>query len=839
VERSRPFRGLVDRVLRRYAALAYARPWALSLIALALLGGSAPLAFELYTDLRTDLRELLPRGAPAAVALTSLESRVGGSGHLSIVVETTNLKAAERFVDALASALVEKLPNTMVSGIRFRTDEDRAYLEAHGALYASVQDLNDLDLGIQAEVEKAKVRALDQDLDDEASQLDPRVDRVVRKLEAKESEEDHFVDGYLAGEGGRTLLILVMPAQDTTSLDSNLKLFHAVDALVRKIGPQNFDPSIRVGYDGEVRGVIEAQEHLVHDLALSSALVLVAVGLVIVGFYQRARALPLLVVPLLVGASLTFALGRLAIGYLNPNTAFLGSIILGNGINAGIILLARYIEERRGGKGVRAALPAASTRTWQATLTASGAATASYACLGVTGFRGFSQFAFLGGMGMILVWLATYLFMPPLIVLFERWKPLVRENARLGSAGERLFGPLSALVSRFAAPISVCCLAATLFAAAMVVRFGRNPIEYDFTKLASRQGEVDGAEYWARRVDAVMQSYVSPTVVLTESAESAETVSRAILAEKEEEGEASPIASVTSLADVIPRDQEKKLVILRDIQRTLTDRVVSQVPEKDRAQVQRLRRSTQLRAVSIDDLPDHVRRLLREKDGSAGRLVLVYPKLNATAAEGRRQIHFAHAIRRTAERADPRAEVAGSVVLSADIIDSITHDGLLASGLSLLAVTLLTATILGSRRHSTFVIASLCVGTLWMVGTLGFWEIKLNFVNFAVLPITFGIGVDYAVNLYQRYREVGRGRASLALATSGGAIALCSLTTMLGYSALLVADNRAIFSFGLTAVIGELTCLSAALIALPALLVFRDRRRAMLAPAALPSSAAS
>ena len=76
-----------------------------------------------------------------------------------------------------------------------------------------------------------------------------------------------------------------------------------------------------------------------------------------------------------------------------------------------------------------------------------------------------------------------------------------------------------------------------------------------------------------------------------------------------------------------------------------------------------------------------------------------------------------------------------------------------------------------------------------------------------------------------RYREIGPGGAPAALAGSGGAVALCSLTTILGYAALLMADNRAIFSFGLTAVLGEITCLSAALVALPAVLIARDRRR--------------
>ena len=49
-------------------------------------------------------------------------------------------------------------------------------------------------------------------------------------------------------------------------------------------------------------------------------------------------------------------------------------------------------------------------------------------------------------------------------------------------------------------------------------------------------------------------------------------------------------------------------------------------------------------------------------------------------------------------------------------------------------------------------------------------------------------------------------------------MALCSATTILGYSSLLVAENQALFLFGLLAVVGEVTCLLAALVALPALL---------------------
>ena len=46
-------------------------------------------------------------------------------------------------------------------------------------------------------------------------------------------------------------------------------------------------------------------------------------------------------------------------------------------------------------------------------------------------------------------------------------------------------------------------------------------------------------------------------------------------------------------------------------------------------------------------------------------------------------------------------------------------------------------------------------------------DIRLNFLNFAALPITFGIGVDYAVNVAQRYRADRRKDILRVLRTFG------------------------------------------------------------------------
>jgi predicted RND superfamily exporter protein len=56
-------------------------------------------------------------------------------------------------------------------------------------------------------------------------------------------------------------------------------------------------------------------------------------------------------------------------------------------------------------------------------------------------------------------------------------------------------------------------------------------------------------------------------------------------------------------------------------------------------------------------------------------------------------------------------------------------------------------------------------------------------------------------------------------------VVLCSFTTVVGYASLLFSANQGIRSFGLSALIGELTCVFAALVLAPALLDLRGRRR--------------
>ena len=76
----------------------------------------------------------------------------------------------------------------------------------------------------------------------------------------------------------------------------------------------------------------------------------------------------------------------------------------------------------------------------------------------------------------------------------------------------------------------------------------------------------------------------------------------------------------------------------------------------------------------------------------------------------------------------------------------------------------------------------------------------------------------------QRYRFEGAAKLKHVITETGGAVTLCSMTTTIGYVALLMSINRGIRSFGLSAAVGEVTCLCAAVLWLPSLLVWLARR---------------
>ena len=87
---------------------------------------------------------------------------------------------------------------------------------------------------------------------------------------------------------------------------------------------------------------------ILDGMLLSSIVTTVLVAFVLAAYFRSATLLVLLVSTLGIATTVAFGGAALTVGHLNAATAFLGAIIAGNGVNYGILLIARFLEERRG-----------------------------------------------------------------------------------------------------------------------------------------------------------------------------------------------------------------------------------------------------------------------------------------------------------------------------------------------------------------------------------------------------------------------------------------------------------------------------------------------------------
>ena len=800
-------------------------------MAIALAVPSALATVKLYFNLRSDLEELLPRSAPSVLALDELRSRMPGLQYLGVLVDVgsaANLPAGERLLDDLA-ARVRSYPPNLVRAVRLGTASERRFIEQHLPLYMDLPDLEVLRQRIEERIHYELMKEQDMLLDESEPPPSLDVSDLEKKYQSRLDEPGLSGDRFSSRSLGLTLMLVEVGSYSTGTKQASDLLNRVRRDLADLGGPSRYAPGMRVGFTGDVPISVEEMSALVVDLTFSSVLVIVLVVIVLVLYYRWVAAVPILLAPLAIGAVTAFALASLPpwrITALNSNTAFLGSIIVGNGINFGIVLLARYVEARRRGVPLEESLAISLSGTRVGTLSASLAAAAAYGSLVAMDFRGFRQFGVIGGLGMVLCWTATFLLSPSLIAWLDRGRlrPLSQRAARL-----RPMEWLANRIARSPVPFAVAALVVTLLALFQFRHFGRDQLEHDFSKLRRRDTWVSGEGYWGARMDKLLGRQVTPTVILADDQAQTRTIANRLHEAANRAPLVARISSIVTADDVLPTEQARKQQIVERLRKKLTPRIREQLSPEEQNKLKRLLGSGPIAAITAADLPDGLLTGLRERDGTLGRTILVFPRPTQTTWYGPDISSFVEQLRSIATSAGgAAARVAGALPLSADILSSMSRDGPLVSLLALLGVVLVVVVLFRTSLATPFVIGSLVIGVGWMLAATIYLGVRINFINLIAFPITFGIGVDYAVNVMGRYLQDGRSDVTAAVSATGGAVSLCSATTIIGYSSLLVAQNRGLFLFGLFAVLGELTCLATAVIVLPSVLLlyqgWRTRR---------------
>jgi predicted RND superfamily exporter protein len=802
--------------ISRYHGWIARRPVAV-LVAAVIVGGLATgLASKL--KLKTAFTELLPSDDPGVVALARTQKRLGDLSLLLIGIRSPDHEANLRYAEALTQKL-RSLPRETVDLATYHVRDVRSFFEQNKWLYVSEDDLESIRDRLRAEISKRK-NPLYVSLGE-----DEPIDSMQKRMSGKHGLDERFPGGVFTsqGAGGEYVWIAALPPGGLFVENAGEALLNAATNLIKEDPPARYHPDMKVEPAGPIVTGIASRHAVERDIVSVTIFCLVVVAASIGLYFRRWRAIPLTGIPAAMGSAMAFAVAELAFGNLNSTTAFLGSIIIGNGINYAIVLMSRYEEHRGRGEDAAEALRCAMGGTWRGTLVASIAASAAYASLMVTSFRGFYQFGVMGATGAIFCWLATYSVLPAMLTLLDRRKQ---------SAGERPphapleFGPLASFLRRRAGLVTGVFGVLSVASLVGLRHFVQDPFEYDFRKLNAKLATSEEAKQFNRNMDRLFGRWPSPTILLADSVDEVEPIKAAIRRQDKEAPGDDVIGQIVNIYDLLPGApdvQQRKLALLAQIRKLTHDPALEILTEKERADLAKIDPSPELRELKPMDLPAIARRPFTEIDGSVGKVLLVYPpETGPSVWNGRDLLRIASVLQEIHLDNGKTIETSGFAVVFGAMIRSILRDGPIATVASLIAVLIIISLTIRPAAAALMALATLVLGVLLMMGGAGLARVHVTFLNFIALPITFGIGAEYALNVVTRYRE--ERNVARAVTSTGAAVALCSWTTIVGYGSLLAASNQALNGFGMMAIIGEIVCLSAAIVALPAVLMWRHAR---------------
>ena len=599
--------------------------------------------------------------------------------------------------------------------------------------------------------------------------------------------------------------------------------------------------------DDELRSVRDGMG-LVGLLSLIFVVVLLAIGL------RSPRLVLATLFTLIAGLIWTASFATAAIGELNLISVAFAVLFIGLSVDFGIHFALRYKEAIDGGREHAAALAETAGGIGGAlTLSAVTAAIGFLAFL-PTSYRGVSELGLISGAGMFIALFANLTLLPALLTLM----PLKPGRPTGTGLAERL----QAIVQRHRRAILVGAVVLGLAATAALpfAWFDDDPFNLrdpDSESVATLLDLLD---------DPRVQPY-DATVLAASLAEADATAARL--------RQLPEVESAVTLSDLVPAQQDEKLTVIDDMNLFLTPLFMVQQPEPEpdaaaqrqalddlqralgradgglaagagrlAAALRRLPDAAQTldrldeallgdlprrldfladaldaQPVALDDLPAALRDRRLAPDGRA--TVEVVPAEDLRDIAARRQ--FVAAVQEVA----PGVTGAPVIITEAGraVIESFREAALLAFVL----IVLLLLVVLRSLRDAAMILSPLVLATLLTVAGTVVLRQPFNFANVIVLPLLFGLGVAFGIQIVLRGRSAGAGR--LMRSSTPRAVAFSALTTMGSFGALALSSHRGTASMGQLLTLAITITMLCTLIVLPALLTVAARREAAKAPA--------
>ncbi|MEP1150180.1 MAG: MMPL family transporter [Balneola sp.] len=796
---------------------------------LAIIGGY----YSVQLKIDTDIANLLPKDNPNVLALEKLNDTVGGETEMQVAIKSPSFEANKRFAEDLIPKTLE-LFYPRYNDKYFKRAEFRKETEIikDNALYlASDEELDEVIDWLQEEIDNAREEAnpffIDFE-DDEEGETEPAEDKAEN---FKESYDVLVPSEYPISEDSTIMVLKFFPTGSKSDIKYLEDMFVKYDSLLTAMNPASYHPEMEVQFGGRLKRHLEELTSIMNDVlgsfatGISSVILLVMLYFFIKKYIHYRRGVkkdiehsiwshiiripvPVLIigVPLIMSLVWTFGITYFYLGMLNTMTSVLFVILFGLGIDYGIHYYARYIELRSSGLDVEEAILTTNEKTGEAIFVSAFTTAAALYVLMFADFRGFSEFGFISGTGIMLALFSMLYVLPSLLVIFEKF------NWVLFSIKDDI--PHVYADKKY--PFAKVIVVAGLIISAVVIGYSGNlSFQYDFGKLEPTFPEYEKFSAVAGQVGSSDKR--NPAYIIADSDAEVEGLVEALNHKMESDTTSPTIKSIESLQDRFPsteQEVQEKLEKIARVRELLDNTFIRNKEEED---LDKLRRAAQTREpLEIDQIPPYLKSRFITKDGEVGRFVIIYPSVGLS--DGKKSIAFKDDIGSVTLENGKTYHAASTSIVAASMLDLMRTESPYMVGATFLIIYLFMIFTFRSFRWSVISMLPLMVGLLWLFGIMIIFGFEFNFYNLVVLPAILGIGEDSGVHLAHRYRDEGKNSMWEVLSSTGQHITMGSITTMLGFAGLLFTNHPGLQSLGVMAVIGIGMTLLTSLTFLPALI---------------------
>ncbi len=705
--------------------------------------------------------------------------------------------------------------------------------------------------------------------------------KVVRGEEVAEKEVISAGDKLLLGEPyfmSYDKKALILNAIPNFSIVDQYLLVYATDTVGEIVDELLRDyPDVEAGLTGTI--AVERDENVYVNKSLGSTTVIALISiLVLLMLSFRMWVAPILALSNLM-LGLVWALGAalLVVGQLNLMTVMMAVILLGLGVDFSIHMISGFTEWRAAGDNIAQAMEKTFIKSGKGILTGGVTTAFAFMALIICRSRGLKEMGIVTGTGLLAILLATFLFLPVLLVFRER-----RIDKKIGTGAKKFvrrdisFRFLGRTCQWLGKHYVFAIIASILISAFMVWSALKITFDHNYLNM-----EPKGLTSIALQ-DVIMEKFdlsMDYAMVLTDDVEESRNLS-------EKFRDLGSVAVTEDISAFLPstEQQERRIPHLLEIRQSIQSGsnrsdVLPEVLPGLRQEIERL----EMNIIEMQDMAylgghdkvdNKCKEIVGDPDNPDSRNIIqeLLELMNTdvallTAGLSRFQQHFAPHFQESVvkmcsvepvnledlpdnildrysnrtrdqflitvlpaghiwqdakfldrfvddlERVSDKATGMPPVFLA--LIRIIAQDGQNAALLTLAVVFLLLCVDFMSPRKALLAMIPLALGMFWMVGLMYLTGMQLTMMNVMALPIIIGIGIDDGVHIIHRWKHEGKGKIRTVFSSTGKAIFLTSLTTMLAFGSLVFSVFRGFGHLGGAMFLGVGACFLTTVIILP------------------------